>query len=90
LEYPLVADILHPESPIGPNELVASLLTASEEEVAAALEIFDLDQLSLLVADGRSLIERIAVEGVDVSGARRRLALMEARRTPLAGGRSIN
>jgi hypothetical protein len=90
LEHPLVADILHPESPIAPNELVASLLTAREGEVAAALEMFDLDQLSLLVADGRSLIERIAAEGVDVSGARRRLALLEVRRTQLAGGRTIN
>jgi hypothetical protein len=90
LKHPLVADILHPESPIGPDELVASLLTASEEEAAAALDIFDRDQLSLLVADGGSLIERIAAEGVDVSALRLRLAHLEARRTQMAGGRSIN
>lgn len=52
--------------------------------------MFDLDQLSLLVADGRSLVERIAAEGVDIAGIRRRLALLQARRAQMAGGRSLN
>jgi hypothetical protein len=90
LEHPLVADILHPQSPIQPDELAPSLLTAREEEVEAALEIFDADQLTLLVQQGRGILADLEAEGVDTAAPRRRLALLEARQTQLTGSRSLN
>jgi hypothetical protein len=73
----LVADILHPESPIGPDELVPTLLSADEQELGAVLEIFDADQLALLVAQGGELIDGLERAGADTAGARLRLALLE-------------
>jgi hypothetical protein len=90
LEHPLAVDILAPDGPIQPDELAPSLLTAREDEVSAVLEIFDADQLTLVAETGRRLVEQLAAEGVDVSKARRRLALIEGRRMQLVTARSIN
>lgn len=76
LEQALVADILHPESPIGPDELVPSLLTASTEELEAALELFDADQLALIVAQGRDLLDGLERDQVNTAIPRQRLALL--------------
>ena len=48
LRHPLVADLLHPDSTIQTEELAPSLLTADPQALAAALELFDRDQLSEL------------------------------------------
>jgi hypothetical protein len=77
LEYPLVADILHPETPIGPDELLPSLLSADAEELEAALEIFDADQLALLAAQGRHVLDALACEAVDVAIPRGRLSVLD-------------
>jgi len=60
LASPLVADLLHPHSTIGAGELVPSLLSANEDDLAAALQLFDLDQLSQLYADARDCLGAIA------------------------------
>lgn len=73
LEQPLVADLLHPESPIAPDELLPSLLTASPAELAAALEVFDPDQVQALVRQGEALLDRLKEAGVDTRVARERL-----------------
>lgn len=78
LRQPLVADILHPESPIGPDELVPTLLSAGQEELEVALEIFDVDQLALLVPQGRALLDGLQREQVDTAIPRQRLALLMA------------
>ncbi len=56
LEHPIVADMLDPDTRIQPHELVAALLSESEEELAAALEIFDAEQLEQTIADARRLL----------------------------------
>ena len=77
LEQPLVVDILHPESPIGQEELVPALLSAGTDELKAALEIFDSDQLALLASGGRELLASLGAEGVDTAAApRQRLQLL--------------
>jgi hypothetical protein len=87
LAEPLVADILHPQSPIGPDELVPTLLSAGERELEAALDVFDADQLALLVAQGGKLLDGLDREQVDTATARRRLAQIEkeldSKATPL-------
>jgi len=76
LEQALVADILHPESPIGPDELVSTLLSSGNEELEAALELFDPDQLALIVAQGRDLLDRLERDRADTEIPRQRLALL--------------
>jgi len=58
LQQPLVADLLHPESLIGPDELVPTLLSESEAAVAAALQLFDEAQREQLAHDARELLAR--------------------------------
>jgi hypothetical protein len=56
IEHPIVADMLDPDTRIQPQELVAALLSESEEGLAAALEIFDAEQLQQTLADARQLL----------------------------------
>jgi hypothetical protein len=77
LEQPLVVDILYPESPIEPDELVPALLSASAAELEAALEVFDADQLALLVVQGRDLLGGLERARADPVIPRQRLGLLE-------------
>ena len=56
LEHAIVADMLDPDTRIQPHELVASLLSESGEGLAAALEIFDAQQLQQTLTDARQLL----------------------------------
>ncbi|MBG7601530.1 MAG: hypothetical protein IZT60_03155 [Gammaproteobacteria bacterium] len=56
LEHTIVADMLDPDTRIQPQELAASLLSESGEGLAAALEIFDAQQLERTIADARQLL----------------------------------
>jgi hypothetical protein len=58
LRSPLVADVLHPQSAIGADELAPSLLSASEADLASALQLFDLAQLSQLHVDAEECLAR--------------------------------
>jgi hypothetical protein len=78
LEQPLVADLLHPRTPIAPAELIAALLTATPSELSAALEVFDPQQVQDLVAQGETLLACLAAGGVDTRVARGRLLQMMA------------
>ncbi|CRI65240.1 hypothetical protein THIOKS12300005 [Thiocapsa sp. KS1] len=78
LEHPLVADLLHPESPIGPDDLAPAVLSATLDEALAVLEILDTTQQCELADQAIRLLEDRATRGVDVSSARQRLALITA------------
>jgi hypothetical protein len=78
LEQPLVADLLHPESPIGPDQLAPAVLSASLDEVAAVLRILDPAQCAELADQSIRLLEERTAQGVDVAPARERLALILA------------
>ena len=56
----LVADLLHPDSCIGSDELAPSLLTADAGDLDAALQLFDLEQLSRLHADAERCLVAVA------------------------------
>ena len=60
LAHPLVADLLHPLSTIGAEELAPSLLSETEEALAAALQLFDHEQLGQLYADAQRCLEACA------------------------------
>jgi hypothetical protein len=63
LETPLVADLLHPETLIQPDELPAVLLTDPLEQVETALELFDETQLASLVESAEALVEKNPAAG---------------------------
>lgn len=79
LEYPLVADVLAPDSPIGTEELVPSLLSGEPDSLHAALELFDRAQLESLVAEGRTLLSSRSRETDALPDAWERLADIEQR-----------
>jgi hypothetical protein len=59
MEYPLVADLLDPESLIKERDLLPSLLSAPKVEFEAAVTLFDPAQLSVLYKQGSELIEQL-------------------------------
>ncbi|KAA6182915.1 hypothetical protein F2Q65_17035 [Thiohalocapsa marina] len=64
LRQPLIADLLHPESPIRPEELAPALLSATPAEVQAACEIFDADQLASVLEQGAALCQQLRGSGL--------------------------
>jgi len=90
LEQPLVADLLAPDSPIGPGELVPTLLSESAPAVRAALELFDQVQLDELCRDARELLAACGPLPAQVADAPARLAFMEQRLAGLSGHAQAN
>lgn len=82
LEQPLVADMLSPESPIRPEELTPSLLSASKPEVEAALDLLDPEQIAHIAEEGARLTEQRVSAGADMAQAMERLALVLTRLKP--------
>ena len=77
LEFPLVAHLLRPDSPIGREELVASLLCEEEDVIQAAMAMFDPEQRDALVAEGDALLAGLQDEFVNLPSLRLRLAAMK-------------
>lgn len=73
LEQPLVADLLHPESPIRPQDLTPSLLSADDAEFAAACDLFDAPQLAVVVDEAQALQRRLGERGADIGDLTPRL-----------------
>jgi hypothetical protein len=63
LEYPLVADLIRPDTPVVPNELVPTLLTADEDELEAVLWLFEAEQLREIHEHARVLLEQRREQG---------------------------
>ena len=80
LEYPLVAHLLRPDSPIVAEELVPSLLSEEEETIQATMAMLDPDQREHLISDAEALLNRLAGEYLDLPSLRIRL---EAMRQPM-------
>ncbi|MDV3239869.1 MAG: hypothetical protein LOY58_13580 [Gammaproteobacteria bacterium] len=77
LEEALVADLIRPDSPIAQDELAPTLLSESEAAVAAALTLFDADQLTLLCADAARAARGLPEDSPWVGRAQARLRQME-------------
>lgn len=73
LESPLVADLMRSESPVAPEDLAATLLSASAEELGAALWLFAGDELTLIEQAASALLE-----GNEASQGVANLALIRA------------
>ena len=90
LEQPLVAELLHPESLIEPDELAPTLLSETEAAVAAALQLFDPAQLAAIAADARRLLERHAGQETLPAQAWQRLTQIEQRLRELRPSAQLN
>lgn len=77
LEYPFIAHLLHPNSPIGETEIVPSLLTEDDASLRAAMSLFETKQQQVLCEEGRNLLTRLKEQGHDLPTAWMRLASME-------------
>ena len=66
LAQPLVADLLHPDSSIAPQELTPSLLSATDAEFAAACELFAGPQLAVIIDEADALAARLGGLGIDL------------------------
>ena len=81
LEYPLVADLLRPDSPIVADDLVRVLLSESADNLRMAMQIFVPEQQIMLVQQARELLAKIELDDESKSGAEQRLAEMEVQVT---------
>ena len=78
LQFPLVADLLRPRSPIAQDQLVATFLSESENSIRAAFQLFDQEHQELIYQQGRQLLEATdtASKEAQQSEARKKLELM--------------
>jgi hypothetical protein len=76
LEYPLVADLMRPDTPIESNELIPTLLLAANDELEAVLWMFEPQQLLQICDEAESLLQQRRAEGFALEEAWRKLALM--------------
>lgn len=77
LATPLVADLLHPQSLIEPDQLAATLLSETAEAVGAAMQLFDQQQRAQLAGEARALLETVDPDR-ERSDAWQRLAEIES------------
>ncbi len=77
LEYPLVADLLDPESPIKQDELLPVLLSAEKEAFEAAVTLFDPSQLAALCDEGDRFIQSLSENELQIE-TKARLAQLQA------------
>jgi len=78
VDLPLIADLLHPETPIEPGELAPSVLAASESELAAVLEVFEPGELAHIIDEGAALLAARAAVGAELVEAGRRLEALRS------------
>ena len=81
LEHAVISDMLHPESLIMEDELTPTLMSESEEALAAALMLFDKEQLAEIVKQARQILADVENPGDAAS----RLEQMERHLVNLSG-----
>jgi len=63
MEFPFIADMLAPESPVAESLLVPSLLSEKAETVALAFQLFDVEQQQQIVEQAAELITNLESSG---------------------------
>ena len=76
LTLPLVVDLLRPDSMITPENITATMLSSSEEELQGALQLFEHEHIAQLYDDGKELLTHCIGEGHDVTGAIQKLEII--------------
>ncbi|MCP3669147.1 MAG: hypothetical protein GY814_01660 [Gammaproteobacteria bacterium] len=86
LQFPIVADLLHPESLILEQDLAPTLLSEDTQGLQAAMQLFDPSQLQIICEDASELLRRLEVEGGVTDQAKKRLTEIGTRLTEGASG----
>lgn len=73
LEYPLIADLMRPDSPVAQQELVPTLLQADEDELEAVLWMFEPQQLQQIRHEAETLLRQLNQQGHGLAAAWRNL-----------------
>ena len=73
LEYPLIADLLRPDSPVDADSLASVLLSSEAEELGMALQLLDTEQLLHLHVNAKALLEACRQDGYELPEAGQRL-----------------
>jgi len=76
MKVPLVVDMLNPESLIDLNNLAATMLSVDVEELEAALRLFEIEQITLLYNDAKTLMNECDEQGHDIHSAQIRLGVI--------------
>ena len=61
----LVADLLNPASPIKEDELAAVLLSAEKDDLAVVVQLFDQEQIQMVIKQSADLIGRLNSQAID-------------------------
>lgn len=77
LEYPLVAELLRPDTPIEPEELIPTLLHAANDELEAVLWLFVPEQLQQICDEAQALLQQRNAAGYPLEEAWGKLRLMQ-------------
>ena len=78
LQYDLVADLLYPETPIRPEDLIPALLSQDADALEAVMTLFDDEQRQFVLAQARQLLEALG-DGSELESARERVQQLEQR-----------
>jgi hypothetical protein len=76
LQTPVVADLLYPQTPILPEDLIPTLLSQDTEDFAAAMNLFDDNQRQFVLAQAHQLLDGRDDDGT-LDNARERIRQME-------------
>lgn len=74
---PLVADLLHDESVVAMDELMASLLSTDKDELALVLQLFDAEQLNIIIRQSSALLAQTQADATQTQAWEARLAFMQ-------------
>lgn len=84
LEYPLISDLMRPDTPITQDELIPTLLQADEDELEAVMWMFEPEQLQEIREEAQTLLARRREQGYELADAWENLqALIEHIETEL-------
>lgn len=76
MEYPLISDLMRPDTPISQDELIPTLLQADEDELEAVLWMFEPEQLAVLRKDAEALLAERRGQGYELPEAWENLQLI--------------
>jgi hypothetical protein len=68
-ERKLIADLMLEKSPILEHELTPTLLNEETDDLDAALQLFNPEQLALVVKDAQALLEKLRQDGHEIPHA---------------------
>lgn len=76
MEYPLISDLMRPDTPISQEELIPTLLQAEEDELEAVMWMFEPEQLQAIRKDAHDLLTGLRQQGYEMLEAWENLELI--------------